>query len=95
MNIYNLVIAKRGIKVMKNTGIVRKIDEVGRIVIPKEVRRILDINVGTALEIFVVSNGIILSRYYEKCVICEGVNDLRNFKNKKVCQNCINNIKNR
>lgn len=78
---------------MKNTGIVRRIDELGRIVIPKEVRRTHNLDVGVALEIYVDNNGIILSRYYEKCILCSKTGKLKKFKGKLVCQSCIDIIK--
>lgn len=78
---------------MKNTGVVRRVDGLGRIVIPKEVRRTLNIDSGVALGISVDNDRIILSRYHEKCILCSKQGNLKNFKGKLVCQNCIDAIK--
>lgn len=78
---------------MKNTGIVRRVDRLGRIVIPKEVRRTLNIDSGAALGISVGNDRIILSRYHEKCILCSKERKLKKFKGKLVCQSCIDMIK--
>ena len=77
---------------MKSTGIVRKIDELGRIVIPKEFTRTLDIEVGDPLEIFVDGEEVILRKYEPGCVFCGNVKYIVEFKGKKVCTNCIKGI---
>lgn len=78
---------------MKATGIVRKVDELGRIVLPIELRRTLDINEKDALEIYVDSNQIILKKYEPSCIFCGEVNGVIDFKGKKVCSKCINSLK--
>ena len=55
---------------MKSTGIVRNIDELGRIVLPKELRKVLDMEQGTPLEIFRNGNQIILQKYNHACILC-------------------------
>ena len=77
---------------MKSTGSVRKIDVLGRIVIPKEFRRTLDIEVGDPLEIFVDGEEVILRKYEPGCVFCGNVKYIVEFKGKKVCTNCIKGI---
>ena len=77
---------------MKSTGIVRKIDELGRIVIPKELRRTLNIEEGDPLEIFVDGEEVILRKYEPGCVFCGNVKYVVEFKGKKVCTNCIKDI---
>lgn len=77
---------------MKSTGIVRPIDQLGRIVIPKELRRTLDIEVGDPLEIFVDGEEVILRKYEPGCVFCGNVKYIVEFKGKKVCTNCIKGI---
>lgn len=78
---------------MKATGIVRKVDELGRIVLPIELRRTLDINEKDALEIYVDSNQIILRKYEPSCIFCGEVDGVIDFKGKKVCSKCINSLK--
>ena len=67
---------------MKSTGIVRKVDELGRIVLPIELRRTLDIEVKDSLEIYVDGSQIILKKYEPACVFCGNAKDVINFKGK-------------
>ena len=77
---------------MKATGIVRNIDELGRLVIPKELRKKLDMPVGSAIEISADGNRIILSRYYTGCHFCGSTDALIEHKDKKVCRACIEEL---
>ena len=76
-----------------NTGIVRKLDNLGRIVIPKEMRKILEINDRDSLEISVENETITLKKYQNKCTFCGELNPQNQFKDKKVCNKCLNEIK--
>ena len=78
---------------MKSTGIVRKIDPLGRIVLPKELRKTLNINEKDPLEIFVDGESIILSKYEPACVFCSSVKDNITYKGKIICSDCIDEIK--
>ena len=78
---------------MKSTGIVRKVDELGRIVIPIELRRTLDINIKDALEIFVDGSYVVLKKYEPACVFCGNAKDVSNFKGKNICPDCLTEIK--
>ena len=60
---------------MKSTGIVRKVDELGRIVLPIEMRRTLDIAEKDALEIYVEGSSVILKKYKPSCIFCDGSKD--------------------
>ena len=73
---------------MKATGIVRKVDELGRIVLPIELRRTLDIEEKDALEIYVDGNSVILRKYAPTCVFCGGEEGLGHFKGKTICAKC-------
>ena len=77
---------------MKATGIVRKVDELGRIVIPIELRRNLDIEEKDSLEIYVNEDMIVLKKHEPACVFCGNANDVVNFKGKCVCSNCITEL---
>lgn len=77
---------------MKSTGIVRKVDELGRVVIPIELRRTLTIEEKDALEIYVDSDKIILRKYEPACVFCGNADEVTDFKGKKVCKECINTM---
>lgn len=75
---------------VKSLGIVRKIDEVGRIVLPKELRRMFDLHDDEdAVEIFVKDDQIILKKYAPDCVFCKSAEDVIEFSGHKVCPNCI------
>lgn len=86
---------------MKATGIVRKIDDLGRIVIPIEVRRNLDlksrpkngVDDGDSLEIYVEDDSVVLKKYQPSCVFCGEVDDTVNFKNKIICRTCLEEAK--
>ena len=78
---------------MKATGIVRKIDELGRIVLPMELRRTMDINYKDTLEILVDGENIVLRKYKPSCIFCDNVGNVLNYKGKNVCQNCIDEVK--
>ena len=77
---------------MKSTGVVRRVDELGRIVIPIELRRTLDIAEKDALEIYVDGEQIILKKYEPACIFCGEVRDVVNYKGKNICKNCIKSI---
>lgn len=78
---------------MKSTGIVRKVDELGRIVLPIEMRRTLDISERDALEIYVEGDSIILRKYQAACVFCDSLKGIVNFKGRNVCADCIAKLK--
>ncbi|MEM5769773.1 MAG: AbrB/MazE/SpoVT family DNA-binding domain-containing protein [Bacillota bacterium] len=73
---------------MKSTGIVRKVDELGRVVLPIELRRTLDIAEKDSLEIYVDSDRIVLRKYEPACIFCGSMEDTSLFKNKMVCRAC-------
>lgn len=75
---------------MKATGIVRKVDNLGRMVLPKELRETRNIEAGkTPMEIYVDDDGsIILKKYEPGCTFCDSVDDVVEFKGKKVCGGC-------
>lgn len=74
---------------MKSTGIVRKVDELGRVVLPIELRRTLGIDEKDALEIYVDKEKIILKKYEPACVFCGNAGDVQNFKGKNICRECL------
>ena len=77
---------------MKATGIVRNIDELGRIVIPKSMRTRMDMKCGDPIEIYVEGNNIILTKFASHCVFCGGTEDIKSFKGKKLCRTCITEL---
>lgn len=74
---------------MKSTGIVRKVDELGRVVLPIELRRTLGIDEKDALEIYVDEEKIILKKYEPACVFCGNASNVQLFRGKNVCLECI------
>ena len=79
---------------MKSIGIVRKVDELGRIVLPIELRRTLDIAERDPLEIYVDGSAIVLKKYRPTCIFCDGSKDIINFKGKNICPKCLKELKN-
>ncbi len=77
---------------MKSTGIVRKVDELGRVVIPIELRRTLGIAVKDSLEIYVDGDKIILKKYEPACVFCSSEEGVSQFKGKNICKTCAKGI---
>ena len=78
---------------MKSIGITRKGYELGRIVIPIELRRTLDIAEKDALEIYVDGEQIILKKYEPACIFCGDARDVVNYKGKNICKNCMEELK--
>ena len=74
---------------MKSTGIVRKVDELGRIVLPIELRRTLGIEEKDRIEIFVDGESIILRKYQPACIFCDNAKDIINYKGKNICPDFI------
>lgn len=77
---------------MKSTGIVRKVDELGRIVLPIELRRNLGIEEKDALEIYVEGASVILRKYQPSCIFCDNADDVVNFKGKNICRQCLKEL---
>ncbi len=74
---------------MKSTGIVRNVDELGRVVIPMELRMTMGIEVKDPIEIFVGDDGdIVLTKHQPSCVFCGQTEDIESFKDKLICKSC-------
>ena len=78
---------------MKSTGIVRNIDELGRIVLPKSMRQNLEISERDQLEIYPEGDRIILRKYQPSCVFCETSENIVFFNGKRVCSACLEELK--
>lgn len=79
----------RRIFLMKSTGLVRKIDENGRIVLPKDIRDKMGIDEGDALEFFYDNDNLIIKKYSHYCIFCGNEEDVVQFKGKDVCKGCV------
>ncbi|MEG2000299.1 MAG: AbrB/MazE/SpoVT family DNA-binding domain-containing protein [Evtepia sp.] len=77
---------------MKSTGIVRRVDELGRIVLPIELRRTLNIAEKDSLEIYVDGPAIVLKKYQPACIFCDSAKDVVNFKGKIICTHCMQEL---
>lgn len=78
---------------MKATGILRKIDGLGRIVIPMEIRNKLNISENDPLEIHVEGTSIVLKKYEPDCTFCGSSKNVVEFKDKIVCEKCLKELK--
>jgi transcriptional pleiotropic regulator of transition state genes len=77
---------------MKSTGIVRQVDDLGRVVIPIELRRTMGISEKDSMEIYVDGDTIILKKYEPACVFCGNAKDVFVFKGKNICPQCIKEL---
>lgn len=80
-------------KSMKSTGITRKIDELGRIVLPISIREELDLKSKDSVEIFTDGDRIVLKKYVPSCIFCGESDDVIYFREKRICQKCLRTIK--
>jgi len=78
---------------VKSTGIVRKVDELGRVVLPIELRRTLDIAEKDALEIYFDGATIILRKYEPACIFCDSAKDITVYKGKNICNDCLSQLR--
>lgn len=77
---------------MKSTGIVRRVDELGRVVIPIEMRNKFGIAEKDPIEIYVDGSSIVLKKYEESCVFCGNTKNLSEYKSKLICNKCLKQI---
>ncbi len=78
---------------MKSTGVVRRVDELGRIVLPIEIRKNLSIENRDTVEIFVEEDKIILKKYEPACLFCGNADDVVMFGGKLICRECLEKLK--
>ncbi|MCF8567646.1 AbrB/MazE/SpoVT family DNA-binding domain-containing protein [Alicyclobacillus tolerans] len=77
---------------MKSTGIVRKVDELGRVVLPMELRRTFGINVKDPMEIYVDGSRIVLKKYEPACTFCDEAGEVLEYRGKNVCKSCLTEL---
>ena len=77
---------------MKSTGIIRRVDELGRVVLPIEIRRILDIEERDPLEIILDEDRIVLRKLQPTCIFCGAEEDLQEYRSKRICRACLESI---
>lgn len=78
---------------MRSTGIFRRIDSLGRFVLPKELRKSLDINQNDYLQIFLERDAIVLKKSQMNCVLCGNSDELSDYRDKKVCRACLEELR--
>ena len=78
---------------MKSLGTIRHVDELGRIVLPIETRKRLDLNTKDSVEIFVEKDRIILKKYAPACIFCGNADDIIEYKEKKICKKCLEEMR--
>lgn len=86
------IMKKRKVFYMKSIGVIRKVDELGRIVLPVEFRRTLNIKNNDSLEIFAQNNSIYITKLNPSCVLCGKTTKLTEIGDKYVCRNCLKNL---
>lgn len=79
---------------MKSTGIIRRVDELGRVVIPIEIRNQFNIVEKDPVEIYVDGSSIILKKFEPNCIFCGNTKDLFDYNDKLICEKCIKKIEN-
>ncbi len=79
---------------MKSTGMIRALDDLGRIVLPIEMRRTLNIAERDFLEITVEEDRIVLKKHEINCLFCGSSKDLNTFKGKLICADCLEELQN-
>lgn len=78
---------------MKSTGFVKKIDELGRVLIPKELRSSMELDSKDALEMFVDGDRIILQKYQPACIFCNNADNIVFFEGRRICASCLSKLK--
>jgi transcriptional pleiotropic regulator of transition state genes len=73
---------------MKATGIVRNVDQLGRVVLPRELRKVFGLEPGTPVEVFVADNGIFLQKYESACTFCGSNENLIRYRGRWICSTC-------
>ena len=77
---------------MKSTGIIRNLDELGRVVIPKEIRKKLNIDQKDPIEVYIEGNSIILKKFENGCIFCNNSKNLQVYKEKLICKKCLESL---
>ena len=78
---------------MKSTGIVRRIDDLGRVVLPVELSRTLNLEVRDPVEIFIEGDAIVLRKYDATCLFCGATRELLSYRGKQICRGCLQQLR--
>ena len=77
---------------MLNSGVVRKIDALGRLVIPVELRKTMQWEIGSPVEFYVEDGTVVLKKYEPGCVFCGEASGITNYKGKNICTSCLKEL---
>ncbi len=77
---------------MKSIGIIRRIDSFGRVVLPMELRRLMDLDQDSAVELYVDGDNIVLHKYNPACIFCGSFDSIKSFEGKIICEECAKRI---
>ncbi len=77
---------------MKSTGIVRRLDTFGRVVLPMELRKLMNLDQNSSVELFVEGDSIILRKYTPACIFCGSFDGIKSFEGRMICESCIKQI---
>ncbi len=78
---------------MRAPGMIRKVDDLGRIVIPAEIRQAMELSKGDPVEMFLQEDQLVLRKFVPSCIFCGGVEGLVTYSGKNICGNCVDIIK--
>ena len=92
MGLHYVINVIQEVWLMRATGIVRQIDPLGRIVLPKDLRKNIEINTNDPIEFFVHGDNIVLQKYRDKCMFCASTENLVNYESRFICKNCLEHI---
>ena len=86
------MIKNQGVIIIKALGIARRIDKLGRVVLPIELRNTLDLKIGDALEIYTEGKNVILTKYERGCIFCGEASGIIDYKGKNICTSCLKEL---
>jgi transcriptional pleiotropic regulator of transition state genes len=78
---------------MKAVGIARRVDQLGRVVLPKELRDTLDMKPGDPIEMYPDGELLYMKKYLPECIFCESTEEVLEYKEKIICKKCIKELK--
>ena len=79
---------------MRAVGCVRQIDKLGRLVLPSDIRRMLNIKDGSdSVEFFVDEDSVVIKKYRPACIFCNSANNIQTYKNQSICQSCLDEMR--
>ncbi len=78
---------------MRATGVVRRVDQLGRIVLPKKLRKEFEFNEKNDIELLIDGDTIVLRKFMPSCVFCNTRDDVNVYKGRNICEKCMDELK--